>query len=108
MHKSIFFFFLLFLFGCNNNQENRDVTLRYHDDGKAKPSISFVPFLDSTDAHYSWSLSEEFVSLIKKDLSKNGKFFLNKNKLDLSENTNFFKPQVSINKDKTGIGEKPF
>jgi len=53
---------LALLVSCQNST-NQSVT-KYYEDGRARPTVAFVPVVDSTSFDYPWSLSEEFSTLI--------------------------------------------
>ncbi|MCB1084637.1 MAG: hypothetical protein KDK60_00890, partial [Chlamydiia bacterium] len=49
----------LCIVGCQSKGSYDHVT-RFHDDGRAKPVVAFVPVFDRSGAKLGWSLSEEF------------------------------------------------
>ncbi len=64
----------LFLAGCQNNQ-GKDFC-RFHEDGKAKPVVAMIPIIDSTSFDMSWSLSDEFTSILRKRMSLKDTLFV--------------------------------
>lgn len=61
-------------FGCGNHSNTQ--TVRYHDDGRAKPIVAFVPVFDRSGAVMPWNLSEELSYITQNRLTKRGNFFL--------------------------------
>lgn len=49
---------------------------RYHEDGRAKPSIAIASMIDTTSYDCPWSLSEELTSMIVQKIAQNGKIFV--------------------------------
>lgn len=66
----------LLIFSCKNQNQKEEITTRYHDDGRAKPVVSVIPVIDSTNYDLSWSLSEEFTSMIKSNILAKGSLYL--------------------------------
>ncbi|WP_316358173.1 CT253 family lipoprotein [Candidatus Neptunichlamydia sp. REUL1] len=66
----------LTLFGCSSNN-NYDQVTRFHDDGRAKPVVAFIPVFDRSDAQVGWSLSDEFTDQLRGRLQKQNSFYLN-------------------------------
>ena len=66
----------LTLFGCSSNS-NYDQVTRFHDDGRAKPVVAFIPVFDRSDAQVGWSLSDEFTDQLRGRLQKQNSFYLN-------------------------------
>lgn len=48
--------------GCSNRNEEQSV--RYHDDGRAKPMVALVPIFDHSGEEFSWNLSDELTHSI--------------------------------------------
>jgi hypothetical protein len=65
----------LTLFGCNSTH-SRDQVTRFHDDGRAKPVVAFVPVFDRSDAQVGWNLSDEFTDQLRSRFQKHNNFFL--------------------------------
>ncbi|MGE5196635.1 MAG: CT253 family lipoprotein [Anaerolineae bacterium] len=65
---------ILLMIGCVKNQ-NRDYA-RYHDDGRSKPIVALVPFIDRTLNDLPWSLSQELTSTIMHRLMQKDKLYL--------------------------------
>lgn len=63
------------LFGCAS-KGNYETTTRFHDDGRAKPSVAFTPVFDRSEANVGWSLSEEFTDQLRSRLVKRKNFYL--------------------------------
>ncbi len=66
----------LILFGCSSNG-NYDQVTRFHDDGRAKPVVAFIPVFDRSNAQVGWSLSDEFTDQLRGRLHKQNSFYLN-------------------------------
>ncbi len=66
----------LALFGCSSNS-NYDQVTRFHDDGRAKPVVAFIPVFDRSNAQVGWSLSDEFTDQLRGRLHKQNSFYLN-------------------------------
>ncbi len=62
-------------FGCVT-KGNHETTTRFHDDGRAKPSVAFIPVFDRSEANVGWSLSEEFTDQLRSRLAKRKNFYL--------------------------------
>jgi hypothetical protein len=58
---------------CGTNYE---IATRYHEDGRAKPVIAVAPLLDTSSFDVPWSLSEEFTSLLTKQLAQGNQIFV--------------------------------
>jgi hypothetical protein len=67
------FIISLILIGCGRSN---DVTTRYHEDGRAKPVIAVAPLLDTTSFDNPWSLSDEFTSMLARNISQNNQIFV--------------------------------
>jgi hypothetical protein len=65
----------ILLSGCQNKHNNVQA-MKYHDDGHAKPIVTIVPVLDSSSYEIPWSLSNEFTSLVKDKLGRQGDIYL--------------------------------
>lgn len=75
MMRSFFLFSICLLFAsCQNRGENAEI--RYHDDGRSKPSIALVSVIDSSGANMPWDLSDELTYSIKDRIRKSGLLFL--------------------------------
>lgn len=95
IRKTIMLLSALALAGCGSKSVNES-TVRLHDDGRAKPYVTIVPMLDSTSYDIPWSLSEEFSTMIKSKLSKQGDICIAKDKeIQLSTDENPFDTNVS-------------
>ena len=66
----------LTFFGCASNS-NYDQVTRFHDDGRAKPVVAFIPVFDRSNAQVGWSLSDEFTDRLLGRLNKQNNFYLN-------------------------------
>lgn len=64
----------LALMSCNHNQN--DQVSRFHEDGRAKPSIAVASMLDSTSFDVSWSLSEEITQGVMNKIAETGQIFV--------------------------------
>lgn len=71
----LFFILLIASFGCTKNIGEQ--TARYHQDGRCKPIVAFIPVFDCSNAHIPWNLSEEFTYHIRQRFLKRQNFFLN-------------------------------
>jgi len=72
--KLLFTFLLLLACSCNTKQDVAQT--RFHDDGRAKPTVAFVPVFDRSGAELPWSLSEEMSATIKRRLQKQSNVYL--------------------------------
>ncbi|MCB1109785.1 MAG: hypothetical protein KDK64_02300 [Chlamydiia bacterium] len=87
------------LFGCST-YTSYDQATRFHDDGRAKPTVAFIPVFDRSSAEIGWSLSEEFTSQLRTRLQKRSNFYLSSPDIvnqviaDLSEEDNPFSTQT--------------
>lgn len=59
---------------CNRN--SNDEMSRFHEDGRAKPSVAVASMLDTTSFDASWSLSEELTAGIVNVISGSGEIFV--------------------------------
>ena len=64
----------LFTLGCN--QQNSSQATRYHDDGRLKPIVAFVPVFDHSDNDLSWDVSEELSQTIYHRLTQKNRLYL--------------------------------
>lgn len=64
----------LALMSCSHNQN--DQVSRFHEDGRAKPSIAVASMLDSTSFDVSWSLSEEITQGVMNKIAETGQIFV--------------------------------
>lgn len=84
MYRAILFIICAFsLTGCRS--QNPDEFTKYYEDGRAKPSIAIAPIIDTTTEEYSWSLADEFKSLILTRIAGKGTLFIS----DPHDNTTF-------------------
>ncbi len=75
MLRSVIILSCLFLFTSCRNNSPEEFT-HYYEDGRAKPVVAIAPIIDSTMNNFSWSLSDEFKSLILNRASKKGSLFI--------------------------------
>ena len=77
MNRSILFVLssALLLMACSSTKTNQNVS-KYYDDGRSRPVVGISSVIDSTSYELPWSLSEEFTTLVRNNLSKNTKLFL--------------------------------
>ncbi|MDN3509603.1 MAG: hypothetical protein P0S93_06305 [Candidatus Neptunochlamydia sp.] len=101
MMKRIGMLLALFtLLGCSS-KGNYEHATRFHDDGRAKPIVAFVPVFDRSESKLGWSLSEEFTDSLKNRLIKRNNFCvstpsdINAAIADLSAENNPFAADVS-------------
>ncbi len=59
---------------CSRNQN--DEMSRFHDDGRAKPSVAVASMLDSTSFDVSWSLSEEITQGVMEGIAQTGQIYV--------------------------------
>ena len=91
---------LFALVGCSSKGDYEHAT-RFHDDGRAKPIVAFVPVFDRSGSHLGWSLSEEFTNSLKNRLMKGNNFYvstpsdINAAIVDLSPENNPFASDVA-------------
>jgi hypothetical protein len=57
------------------NRTNNEMS-RFHEDGRAKPSVAIASLLDTTSFDASWSLSDEFTSGVMKQIGSTGQIFV--------------------------------
>ena len=67
-------FLLLLTVSCGT--KNTTAQTKFHDDGRAKPTVVLVPVFDRSNAELAWSLSEEMTAAIRSRLLKRGNFYL--------------------------------
>jgi len=60
--------------GCTKNANNQ--ITRFHDDGRAKPSIVFTPVFDRNDVELPWKLSDELTYSIQTRLARRDSVFI--------------------------------
>ena len=72
---ALFFTVSLMLWGCSS-YTNSEITTRFHDDGRAKPTVAFLPVFDRSSADIGWSLSEEFTDQLRTRFNKRNNVFL--------------------------------
>jgi len=77
MYFRIGFLLTLCLSFVSCTTTSQDQNTRYHDDGRSKPTVAFVPVFDRSGAEVSWSLSEEFTDHLKQRFLKRSNFYLN-------------------------------
>lgn len=65
----------LVFWGCSSYNNNEQAT-RFHDDGRAKPVVAFIPVFDRSCAEIGWSLSDEFTDQMRTRLAKRSNFYL--------------------------------
>jgi hypothetical protein len=66
---------LLALVGCSS-KGNYEHATRFHEDGRAKPIVAFVPVFDRSGSNVGWSLSEEFTHSLKSRFLKRSNFYV--------------------------------
>jgi hypothetical protein len=64
---------LIIATSCQNKQN--DEYTRFYDDGRAKPQVAIAPVIDSSSSDLSWSLSEEFSTIIDERVNRFGTLF---------------------------------
>lgn len=74
---------LLLMGSCSRNTEEQ--ALRYHDDGRAKPIVAYIPIFEQAKFEFPWQLTDEFSTDIHTRLTKNDRLFI-KNQNDFSGN----------------------
>lgn len=90
MNRQFFLLLAAILFvSCQHKQPNTQVT-KYHDDGRAKPVVTLVPVLDSSNSEIPWNISEEFSANIKHRIANQGNIYLYEQKAQLSSEKNPF------------------
>jgi hypothetical protein len=91
----------LMIVSCSN--KNTTTVSKYYEDGRSRPIVSIAPVVDSSSYELPWSLSEEFTSLIRANLSKNKSIFLADTD-DVANNItsldNPFNPDISWMRDR--------
>lgn len=66
---------LLALVGCST-KGNYEHATRFHEDGRAKPIVAFVPVFDRSGSNVGWSLSDEFTHSLKNRFLKRSNFYV--------------------------------
>lgn len=66
-------FFALAAISCSRNQDEMS---RFHEDGRAKPSVAVASLLDTTSFDASWSLSEELTQGVMNLVAGTGEIFV--------------------------------
>jgi len=94
MRRFITIFAFVLLFASCSSKQNQDTTMMY-DDGRSKPVVIIAPIIDSTSLDYPWSLSDEFSSYIRNDLSQQGICIAHKDFQDFSYQQNPFENDLS-------------
>ncbi len=95
---------LFALFGCSSKGGYEQAT-RFHDDGRAKPIVGFVPVFDRSESKVGWSLSDEFTDHLRTRLHKRNNFYvstpsdINASIVDLSAENNPFATDIDWIKD---------
>ena len=75
MLRNLMFVALVILcYGCGKTMNNQ--AIKYHDDGRAKPIVAFVPLYDRSGAVMPWNLSDELSYTMQNRLLKKGNFYL--------------------------------
>lgn len=64
----------LMIVSCSN--KNTTTVSKFYEDGRSRPIVALAPVVDSSSYELPWSLSEEFTSLIRANLSKNKSIFI--------------------------------
>ena len=59
---------------CSRN--SNDEMSRFHEDGRAKPSVAVAPMLDTTSFDASWNLSEELTQGVMDRVAVTGEIFV--------------------------------
>lgn len=65
----------LALVGCSTKGDYEHAT-RFHEDGRGKPIVAFVPVFDRSGSSVGWSLSDEFTNGIKTRFLKRSNFYV--------------------------------
>lgn len=70
-------FAILIALGAVSCSHNNNVEMsRFHEDGRAKPSVAIASMLDTTSFDANWSLSEELTNGIMGLVAQNGKIYV--------------------------------
>ena len=77
MLKRLGLLFTLCLSFCACTKNVQEQATRYHDDGRSKPVVAFIPVFDTSHAEVSWSLSEEFTDHLRQRFLKGTNFYIN-------------------------------
>lgn len=77
---------ILMMSSCAH-QTNLEQLSRYHEDGRSKPILALASMIDTTSFDASWSLSDEFTSMLENKIAKTGKIFVaNQEEVPFTEN----------------------
>lgn len=74
MRKTVATILALAAVSCNRN--SNDEVSRFHEDGRAKPSVAIASMLDTTSFDAPWSISEELTAGIASLVSQTGEIFV--------------------------------
>lgn len=72
MRKLKWLLLAISLVGCANNEPGH--VSKFHDDGRAKPSVAFVPIIDNSGEDFAWNLSDELTHAVYSRIVKRGNF----------------------------------
>jgi hypothetical protein len=68
--------FLLAIGAMSCNRSQSDEMSRFHEDGRAKPTVAIATMLDTTSFDASWSLSEELTNGIMGQIASTGAVYV--------------------------------
>src|SRR5882672_2003737 len=61
---------------CCGRCKEEQSSMRYHEDGRAKPVVALAAMIDTSLFEAPWSLSEELTSAVYQRLAKDGSIFI--------------------------------
>ena len=73
---------------------------KYQDDGKVKPTLALLPFVNYSDIDVSWNVSEELTQGVKNAILKSGNLYLssqNHVEMVLEQSKNLYTPRLDLN-----------
>ncbi|MCB1107957.1 MAG: hypothetical protein KDK76_07680 [Chlamydiia bacterium] len=71
----LIFTLCMVIFGCST-KGSHDQATRFHDSGRAKPSVAFIPVFDRSSASVGWSLADEFSDQLRSHFLKRNNLYL--------------------------------
>ncbi len=66
--------FICLISGCQKSSSSTQA--RYYEDGRLKPSVAFVPIIDSTNQTHEWNLTDEITNSLVYRLTLRDKLYL--------------------------------
>ncbi len=73
-----FFLFFMATIICTGCSRDYGEFIKYHDDGRMKPRVAFVPVIDRSQQDLPWDVSDELTIGMREKLRLNGQLYLTK------------------------------